>query len=33
MDQGRIVEQGDPRAMVAGAQTERARKFLGTIHG
>ncbi len=33
MDQCRIVEQGDPRAMVAGAQTERARKFLGTIHG
>lgn len=31
MDQGRIVEQGDPRAMVAGAQTERARRFLSTI--
>jgi ABC-type polar amino acid transport system ATPase subunit len=33
MDQGRVVEDGDPRAMVAGAQTERARKFLSSIHG
>ena len=31
MDQGRIVEQGDPRTMLAGAQTERARQFLGAI--
>ena len=31
MDAGRIVEEGDPRAMVAGAQTERARQFLGSI--
>jgi ABC-type polar amino acid transport system ATPase subunit len=32
MDQGRIVEDGNPRAMVAGASTERARRFLGSIH-
>jgi ABC-type polar amino acid transport system ATPase subunit len=31
MDGGRIVEDGDPRQMVAGAQTERARRFLGSI--
>ena len=31
MDKGRIVEEGDPRAMVAGARTERARQFLGSI--
>ncbi len=33
MEQGRIVEEGDPRAMVANARTERARQFLNTIHG
>jgi ABC-type polar amino acid transport system ATPase subunit len=33
MDQGKIVEDGDPRAMVAHAQTERARQFLSSIHG
>ena len=33
MDQGRFVEQGDPRAMVAGAQTERARQFLSAVGG
>lgn len=33
MDQGKIVEEGDPRAMVAQAQTERARQFLSSIHG
>jgi ABC-type polar amino acid transport system ATPase subunit len=32
MDQGRIVGDGNPRAMVAGASTERARRFLGSIH-
>jgi ABC-type polar amino acid transport system ATPase subunit len=32
MDQGRIVEQGDPRAMLEAATTERARQFLGSIH-
>ena len=32
MDGGHIVEDGDPRAMIAGAQTERARQFLGSIH-
>ncbi|MGI4952436.1 MAG: amino acid ABC transporter ATP-binding protein [Janthinobacterium lividum] len=31
MDQGRVVEDGDPRAMVAGARTERARQFLSSI--
>ena len=31
MDAGKIVEDGDPRAMVAGAKTERARQFLGSI--
>ena len=31
MDAGKIVEEGDPRAMVAGATTERARQFLSTI--
>ena len=33
MDQGKIVEDGDPRAMLANPQTERARKFLSSIHG
>ncbi len=32
MDQGRIVEEGDPRQMVASASTERARQFLGAIN-
>jgi ABC-type polar amino acid transport system ATPase subunit len=32
MDQGRIVEDGNPRAMVANAGTERARQFLSSIH-
>ncbi len=31
MEAGRVVEDGDPRAMVAGARTERARQFLSTI--
>ena len=31
MDGGKIVEDGDPRAMVAGAQSERARQFLGSV--
>jgi ABC-type polar amino acid transport system ATPase subunit len=31
MDKGRIVEQGDPRAMLAAPQTERARQFLSSI--
>ncbi len=31
MEAGKIVEEGDPRAMVAGARTERARQFLSTI--
>ena len=32
MDQGKIVEDGDPRAMLANPQTERARQFLSSIH-
>jgi ABC-type polar amino acid transport system ATPase subunit len=32
MDKGKIVEDGNPRAMVANASTERARQFLSTIH-
>ena len=32
MDAGKIVEDGDPRAMLANPQTERARKFLSSIH-
>jgi ABC-type polar amino acid transport system ATPase subunit len=32
MDQGKIVEDGDPRAMVANPQTERAKRFLSSIH-
>ena len=31
MEAGKIVEEGDPAAMVAGARTERARQFLSTI--
>jgi ABC-type polar amino acid transport system ATPase subunit len=31
MDQGKIVEDGDPREMIANAKTERARQFLSTI--
>jgi ABC-type polar amino acid transport system ATPase subunit len=31
MDKGRIVEQGDPRAMLAAPKTERARQFLSSI--
>ncbi len=31
MDQGKIVEDGDPRAMVKSASTERARQFLKSI--
>ena len=31
MEAGRVVEDGDPREMVAGARTERARQFLSTI--
>ena len=31
MEAGRVVEDGDPRAMVADAKTERARQFLSTI--
>ncbi|WP_158746479.1 amino acid ABC transporter ATP-binding protein [Acidisphaera sp. L21] len=33
MDQGKIVEDGDPRAMIAAPKTERARQFLSSIHG
>lgn len=33
MDQGKIVEDGDPREMVASAKTERARQFLSSIRG
>jgi ABC-type histidine transport system ATPase subunit len=31
MDQGRIVEEGDPRDMLAAPKTERARQFLSSI--
>ena len=31
MDQGKVVEDGDPRAMIAQAGTERARQFLRSI--
>jgi ABC-type polar amino acid transport system ATPase subunit len=31
MDQGKIVEEGPPREMLANPRTERARKFLGSI--
>jgi ABC-type polar amino acid transport system ATPase subunit len=30
-DQGKIVEEGDPRAMLANPQTERAQQFLRSI--
>jgi ABC-type polar amino acid transport system ATPase subunit len=32
MDQGKIVEEGHPRTMLANPQTERARQFLSSIH-
>jgi ABC-type polar amino acid transport system ATPase subunit len=32
MDQGKIVEDGDPRAILANPQTDRARRFLSSIH-
>jgi ABC-type polar amino acid transport system ATPase subunit len=32
MDQGKIVEDSDPRAMIANPQTERAKRFLSSIH-
>ena len=31
MDGGKIVEDGDPRQMVANAQSERARQFLSSV--
>ena len=31
MDQGRVVEEGPPRQIFDGAQTERARSFVGKI--
>jgi ABC-type polar amino acid transport system ATPase subunit len=31
MDHGKIVEEGDPRQMLAAPRTERARRFLQTI--
>jgi ABC-type polar amino acid transport system ATPase subunit len=31
MDQGKIVEEGNPRAMLAAPRTERAQRFLQTI--
>ena len=31
MDGGKIVEQGDPRQMIAGASSERARQFLSSV--
>jgi ABC-type polar amino acid transport system ATPase subunit len=31
MDQGKIVEEGNPRAMLADPRTERAQRFLQTI--
>src|SRR5208337_4588768 len=31
MDQGKIVEEGNPRAMLANPHTERAQRFLQTI--
>ncbi|HWK46328.1 MAG TPA: amino acid ABC transporter ATP-binding protein [Stellaceae bacterium] len=33
MDQGKIVEDSDPREMLANARTERARQFLSSIRG
>jgi ABC-type polar amino acid transport system ATPase subunit len=33
MDQGKIVEEGNPREMLAHPRTERARQFLQTIQG
>ncbi|MGI4800150.1 MAG: amino acid ABC transporter ATP-binding protein [Janthinobacterium lividum] len=31
MDEGKVVEDGDPRQMVAAASSERARQFLGRV--
>ena len=31
MDQGKIVEEGNPRTMLTQAQTDRAQRFLQTI--
>ncbi len=33
MDQGKIVEDAPPREMLANPKTDRARKFLSSIHG
>ena len=33
MDAGRVVEDGDPRAMLANPRTDRARRFLSSISG
>ena len=33
MDQGKIVEDSDPREMLANAKTDRARQFLSSIRG
>jgi ABC-type polar amino acid transport system ATPase subunit len=33
MDQGKIVEEGNPRELLAHPRTERARRFLQTIQG
>jgi ABC-type polar amino acid transport system ATPase subunit len=33
MDEGKIVEEGAPRELLARPQTERAQRFLQTIHG
>jgi len=33
MDQGKIVEEGNPRELLARPQTERAKQFLQTIQG
>ncbi len=33
MDQGNIVEEGDPRAMLAAPKSERAQRFLSSITG
>jgi len=33
MDGGKIVEEGDPRELLAAPKSERARRFLSTING
>ena len=33
MDQGKIVEEGNPRELLARPRTERARQFLQSIPG